>query len=189
MIDWLVLDDFLTEPRRAELRAALQEADSVAAVVYGGAQPGVDRRVRSVQALQVDEALRGSVVTLLDAARARIAAHFEVALERAEEPQFLRYVPGDFFVAHQDGNTGLVRADSEQRRISAVIFLNGKSAEPMEGTYGGGELVLHGRYPNFEERYPLPARPGSLVAFRSETTHEVTPVAHGNRYTIVSWYR
>jgi len=28
-----------------------------------------------------------------------------------------------------------------------------------------------------------------LVAFRSETTHEVTPVTHGERYSIASWFR
>ena len=31
--------------------------------------------------------------------------------------------------------------------------------------------------------------PGTLVAFRSETTHEVTPVTHGERFSIASWYR
>ncbi|MER9409217.1 2OG-Fe(II) oxygenase [Mesorhizobium sp. M0589] len=35
----------------------------------------------------------------------------------------------------------------------------------------------------------MPALPGSLVAFRSETTHEVTPVTCNERFTIVSWYR
>jgi predicted 2-oxoglutarate/Fe(II)-dependent dioxygenase YbiX len=35
----------------------------------------------------------------------------------------------------------------------------------------------------------MPALPGSLVAFRSETTHEVIPVTHGERFTVVSWYR
>ena len=31
--------------------------------------------------------------------------------------------------------------------------------------------------------------PGSLVTFRSETTHEVTPVTHGVRYTFATWFR
>jgi predicted 2-oxoglutarate/Fe(II)-dependent dioxygenase YbiX len=31
--------------------------------------------------------------------------------------------------------------------------------------------------------------PGMLIAFRAETTHEITPVTHGERYSIVSWYR
>jgi predicted 2-oxoglutarate/Fe(II)-dependent dioxygenase YbiX len=50
-------------------------------------------------------------------------------------------------------------------------------------------LTLHGSYPDYNVRHPVIGEPGTLVAFRSETTHEVTPVTHGQRYTIVSWYR
>jgi SM-20-related protein len=35
----------------------------------------------------------------------------------------------------------------------------------------------------------MPNAPGTLVAYRAETTHEVTPVTHGERFTIVSWFR
>lgn len=189
MIESLLLENVLDESTRESFLATLRAADSTAAVVYGGARPGVDARVRSTQTLNVDETLREAVRTMLDTVRPRIARHFSVTLERAEEPQFLRYVPGDFFVAHQDGNTGLVRDDSEHRRISAVVFLNASSDELRDGSYGGGQLVLHGRYPDLDKRYVIPASPGALVAFRSETTHEVTPVTHGQRYTIVSWYR
>ena len=38
-------------------------------------------------------------------------------------------------------------------------------------------------------KFHLRGEPGTLVAFRSETTHEVTPVTHGERYSIVSWFR
>jgi SM-20-related protein len=31
--------------------------------------------------------------------------------------------------------------------------------------------------------------PGTLIAFRSETTHEVTMVTHGLRYSIATWLR
>jgi SM-20-related protein len=30
--------------------------------------------------------------------------------------------------------------------------------------------------------------PGLLVAFRSDTVHEVLPVTHGERFTVVSWF-
>ena len=177
MIESLVLADFF-DP--APLLAVLRDAGSAAAGVYGAPQ-AVDRRVRSAQALQVDVPLRDRVRSLLAIAQPRLAEHFGVELSHAEEPQFLRYLPGDFFVAHQDGNTPVIHDDTRHRRISVVLFLNAE--------YGGGQLVLHGRYPDWEKRYPMPAHPGTLVAFRSETTHEVTPVTHGERYTIVSWYR
>lgn len=67
--------------------------------------------------------------------------------------------------------------------MSVVVFLSEESA------YSGGSLVLHGPYPDFEKRHPVPAAPGSLIAFPSETTHEVTPMTGGQRYTIVSWFR
>jgi SM-20-related protein len=38
-------------------------------------------------------------------------------------------------------------------------------------------------------RVTMPAAPGTLVAYRAETTHEVTPVTHGERFTIASWFR
>ena len=40
-----------------------------------------------------------------------------------------------------------------------------------------------------QERATATAQPGTLVTFRSETTHEVTPVTHGVRYTIATWFR
>jgi SM-20-related protein len=114
--------------------------------------------------------------------------HFGLPLGECEAPQFLRYRTGDFFVPHQDGNTPLVFDQSRFRKISAVIFLNQHSEEPLPETYGGGSLVLHGHYSGPALRVPIAAAPGLLVAFRSETTHEVTPITHGERCTIVSWY-
>ena len=115
--------------------------------------------------------------------------HFGVALAQCDPPQFLRYVTGDYFVAHQDGNTPLIHDDSRFRKVSIVIFLSRKTAAPQPESYGGGALVTHGTYAESYRRSELGAEPGSLVAFRAETTHEVTPVTHGERYTIVSWYR
>ena len=59
----------------------------------------------------------------LTAYREKIEEYFKVSLSGCEDPQFLRYRVGDFFVAHQDGNTGLVRLDTDRsRRISVSIF-------------------------------------------------------------------
>jgi SM-20-related protein len=94
----------------------------------------------------------------------------------------LRYGPGDYFVAHQDGNTGLVFDDSRHRRVSVSVFLN-------QDSYSGGALVFHGRYPDFDVRHAARASSGEAVFFRSEMTHEVLPVISGERFAIVSWYR
>jgi SM-20-related protein len=117
------------------------------------------------------------VVGLLDRSQGRIEAHFGRSLDGFDEPQFLRYGPGDYFVAHQDGNTPSVRDESRFRKVSVVIFLS------APGTFGGGSLVLHADPP-----LTLAPPPGTLVAFPSETTHEVLPITHGERLSIVSWY-
>src|SRR5436853_442568 len=82
-----------------------------------------------------------------------------------------------------------LRDASRFRKVSAVIFLSAPAPEPLPETYGGGELMLHGPYGSREPPVRADAQPGTLVAFRAETTHEVTPVTHGERFTIVSWYR
>jgi SM-20-related protein len=189
VIDWLTVEDFLDSPTRTELLSELRQTDAAQAGVYGGGVARVDKSVRSVGILRIGGAWRERVKALLADARPGIAGHFGVTLTTIDEPQFLRYEPGDFFVPHQDGNTPLIRDDSRYRLISVVIFLNPTSEEPSEDSYSGGSFVFHGQDADWEKRYVVPPAPGSLIAFRSETTHEVTPVTHGSRYSIVSWYR
>jgi len=93
-------------------------------------------------------------------------------------------------VAHQDGNTGLIRLPQEDRKVSVSIFLNQESATPESGEYGGGSLVFSNyRHEPEAQEFRLGGEAGMLVAFRSETTHEVKPVTHGERYAIVTWYK
>ena len=97
---------------------------------------------------------------------------------------------GGYFVAHQDGNTGLLRTERESRRVSLVVFLNTQAETPDAGAhdyYSGGSLVFHPR--GAGEPFGLAGEAGTLVAFRAETTHEVTPVTDGERFTIACWYR
>ena len=110
-------------------------------------------------------------------------------------PQFDLHIVIDFFDAnkcrksltHQDGNTGLINLDTDRtRRISITLFLNNQSAEQQSDTYDGGSLVFSDWRTG--SRHEVSGEAGTLVAFRSETTHEVTPVTCGERYAIVSWY-
>lgn len=179
MFELLRIPEFLDA---ASLVEELRAAAGTSATVYGHAERPVDTQVRRTTRVAVSPAMRDLVMTRLLATRDAIAAHFDTALGECEEPQFLRYEPGDFFVAHQDGNTPVMRDFTLARRISIVIFLNA-------GEYGGGSLVLHGRYPDYEARHVVEASPGMLAAFRSETTHEVTPVTDGVRFTIATWFR
>jgi predicted 2-oxoglutarate/Fe(II)-dependent dioxygenase YbiX len=182
VFDLLVIDDFFDAATCQRIVAELRAANAEAATVYGTSAGGaVQPRVRSVRRVDVSPELHELVSRRFLERKPEIARHFAVNLDACEPPQFLRYEPGDFFVAHQDGNTPLVRDETRLRRVSIVVFLN--------AGYEGGVLTLHGSYPDYNVRHPIVANPGALVAFRSETTHEVTPVTEGERFTIVSWYR
>jgi len=164
----------------------MKAAGGGAATVYGSTVSGtIDESVRRTFRVKPSNETVALVIQKLLVLKGAIEKHFDVVLKECEEPQFLRYREGDFFVAHQDGNTGLLRLDTEQRLISTVIFLSRECESPEAGAYAGGSLVLS----NLRERFRVAAEPGMLVAFRSETTHEVTPVTHGERYSIASWYR
>lgn len=190
MIELLEINDFLDAATQRIILAEIRTGANAAATVYGKESGGtVEPLVRKVSRVDVSSETRKLVSELLLAYMEKIEKHFGVTLNECEEPQFLRYQAGDFFVAHQDGNTPLIYDETRFRKISIVIFLNAQSAESQPGTYQGGELVFHGGFPNYSYRRTAEPQAGNLVAFRAETTHEVTPVSGGERYTIVSWYR
>jgi SM-20-related protein len=174
-----------------EMITELSRVPDDLATVYGlGASGSVDQRVRKATKLMPSAETVDLVTRRLSMVREEIGTHFGINLTSSEDPQFLRYRPGDFFVAHQDGNTGLVLSEREQsRKISIVIFLNRQSESSEVGSYGGGSLVFTEWRPDrIRGQYALTGKAGMLVAFPSETTHEVVPITRGDRYSIASWF-
>jgi SM-20-related protein len=185
--DLFIVKDFLAPDVCRQVVAELNVAPADAATVYGRTTAAdVDRSVRQTLRLRPADAIVQLTTTRLLDQQPVLEKHFGVSVLECEEPQFLRYRVGDFFVAHQDGNTGLLRLDTERRRISLVVFLSRESESVEPDTYCGGSLV----FTNFNggRKHTVRGEPGTLVAFRSETTHEVTPVTNGERYSIVSWF-
>jgi SM-20-related protein len=188
MEDLFVERGFLDEPTLAEVLAAVRASQGRPATVYGRDDSGeVDTLMRRTTRLspppEVEELVRRLLLSRMNA----VEEQFGSGVRELEEPQFLRYEAGDYFVAHQDGNTGMLRSEREERKVSAVIFLNSRSDTPGPDVYGGGSLLFHPR--GASEPFRPTAEAGTLVAFRAETTHEVEPVTHGERFTIASWYR
>lgn len=186
--DLHLVEGFLDPETCRQLIAEMRRSPASPAVTYGQGGPGsVNERVRKVESLMPSKETVEQVRRRLKDYREKVGEHFGISLSSCEEPQFLRYRVGDFFVAHQDGNTGLLLLDTDRsRRISVSIFLNRQSETPEKGAYCGGSLVFSDWRAGKE--FGLDGETGTLVAFRSETTHEVIPVTHGERYSIVSWY-
>ncbi|HEX7296463.1 MAG TPA: 2OG-Fe(II) oxygenase [Pyrinomonadaceae bacterium] len=189
--DLLIEPNFLSESICQNIIGEANNDASVRATVYGRTDSGsVDERVRKTSRLSVSREMVQLVINRLLEYKPSVEQHFQVPLRDCEEPQFLRYDVGDFFVAHQDGNTGLIRLASDaDRRISIVIFLNPQNDEPSAQGYSGGSLKFSDYRKAAVDAFSMPVETGLLVAFRSELTHEVTPVTRGIRYSIASWYR
>jgi predicted 2-oxoglutarate/Fe(II)-dependent dioxygenase YbiX len=190
LIELLEIEHALDAAALDRIREEMRTVGGDPATVLGAApEQRATSSARRATQVGISDATSAEVKRLLELHQPRIAAHFGRQLDGFEEPQFLRYGPGDYFVAHQDGNTPLVHDRSRFRRVSVVIFLSEQSEEPRPDTFCGGSLVLHGPYSEPARQVPLAPAPGTLVAFPSEMTHEVTPITHGERLSIVSWYR
>lgn len=186
--DLFIAKQFLDPNTCAAIVAEMSAAQGDPATVYGRTTTGsIDQNVRQTLRIRPSSATVELIERRLWELKAVVEKHFEVVLSEREDPQFLRYREGDFFVAHQDGNTGLLRLDTERRRVSTVLFLSNESETPQDGAHCGGSLVFTDLRSGSKSR--VVGEPGMLIAFRAETTHEITPVTHGERYSIVSWYR
>ena len=131
MIDTFEAKSFLSPAECAGLRAELRQAAGSQATVLsrdpgGEVKPLVRRSTRMRVPARTAEQITARLMQQTDALEQR----FGHALSSCEPPQFLRYLPGDFFVAHQDGNTPLihrqfalpqgVRGDLPQRGLAGA---------------------------------------------------------------------
>jgi SM-20-related protein len=183
----LTVRDFFDAKTCRALIEEMRHSPVNAALTYGKGEGIVDERVRRVRQVSMSSKSTRYVIGRLAEYRKNLEHHFDIKLGACEPPQFLSYGVGDFFVAHQDGNTRLINLETDRmRRISITIFLNEQSVDQHGDTYCGGALVFSDWRTG--ARHEVSGKSGMLVAFRSETTHEVTIVTSGERYAIVSWY-
>ncbi len=185
--------EFLTEEDCRALRDEIARASiSPATVREEGSEYGVDEGRRKTRWAEVSEEASGLVVDRLLSLLPEVTERLGVEVSEVQRPQFLQYREGDFFRRHRDSNQGAAAAKfARERRVSAVVFLNGESPDPAPDSYGGGALTLYGLMDDGAGGaigLPVTGETGSLIAFPSDMVHEVTPVSHGERYTVVSWF-
>jgi len=168
------IDHFLTADECALLRELMRAAPAGGATVARGStgEYRLDEAFRRTRRVEVGIEAEREFVTRLESIRDAAAEHFGVKLSETERPQFLMYREGDFFMRHADRD----RAGTNRRAVSIIVFLN--------HDYTGGELKFFG------EDAAIAVQPdeGQLIAFRSDTPHEVTSVTSGERFTVVSWF-
>lgn len=163
-------------------------SDQPAHVARVGEQSVTNERIRSTKILPMDEKVADEIGQRLDTLPPLLSQHFDLTITGRENPQFLRYRQGDFFQPHQDrheDNRGYVA----KRLITTVTFINDPSDERRG--YEGGELLIYGLFTDpqlLADAVPVFPAAGTLIAFRPEMVHEVTPVLNGERFTLATWF-
>lgn len=180
------LDAALCEELRREMAAASSHPSTVAEE----AADAVDEGYRKTVSAEVSDATKSLVRNRLEELKPLLERHYQTSLNGCQPPQFLRYREGDYFRAHADREEEGPDYVTE-RRLSAVVFLNGESDGSEPGSYSGGALTFFGLMgdPRGDALgFPLVGEAGLLITFNANTVHSVTPVTRGERYTIVTWF-
>lgn len=95
-----------------------------------------------------------------------------------ERLRFLKYVPGQYFKPHYDGE--YERDDlSERSFVTVQIYLNGE-----DGLVGGETTFLRDRGPWEEKMNAVGPRTGRVVIFEHEILHEGSKIFSGVKYVI-----
>jgi SM-20-related protein len=183
-----VARDFVDCQTCADLCAEMRSAQSSQSYIIRDGIEMVDRGSRSTKDVKISKATRAFVKERLVSVKPQIEKHFALRLDDCEPPSFLLYREGDFFRQHKDKHES---NSTLNRQVSIVIFLNSQSEGSDPQSYCGGHLTLFGlvkdeRWKHYG--FSLIGEAGLMIAFRSDTVHEVKSVTRGERQTIVSWY-
>ena len=184
---------FLDAKACAGLRREIAGATAVSVTVgEEGGTFGVDESYRKTRRVDVSSAASSLVTERLLGLRDEISETVGADVSGIQDPQFLVYRKGDFFRMHRDRDPAQdAPRFAGERRVSAVLFLNGESADPVPDTHSGGALTLYGLIDDGRGGMvglPVTAETGSVIAFPSDMAHEVKPVTRGERYSVVSWF-
>jgi len=142
----------------------------------------VDEAIRRSLSVDVPADRDAEIVSYFQSLKPALESRFDVTLSAVEPPHYLIYKPGAFFAPHRD-RPGAENPELSNRKVSVVLFLN--------TGFEGGALTFYGMIDGKDwqdKGFACEPAPGLVIAFRSDTLHEVTPVTSGERFTIVSWF-
>ncbi|KAF9971399.1 hypothetical protein BGZ73_005663 [Actinomortierella ambigua] len=98
-----------------------------------------------------------------------------------ERFRFLKYLPGDSFMPHYDGEYRRTDGSGEVSKVTIQIYLNrdcvGGETSFLEEKMGGNDAV---------KRVRVKPTPGQVLIFEHPLLHEGSPVLDGVKYTIRS---
>jgi predicted 2-oxoglutarate/Fe(II)-dependent dioxygenase YbiX len=191
-IGFFVDAEFLDAERVKQIIVKSASGAGQPAGVISGGESVVDTTVRLVDEISMPIKMQSYVRSRLDLLKPLLEKHFKTTLQGAEDPVCLAYRAGSFYKPHRDVSSNTHDPEFVRHRsITAIVFLNAETENGAHGSYSGGSVAFYGvmKFPGWEDYgVSLKGREGLLVAFPSDTLHEVQPVTAGTRSTIVTWF-
>jgi predicted 2-oxoglutarate/Fe(II)-dependent dioxygenase YbiX len=184
------IPEVLSADSRATLLGALASAPGEPTAPYSPATMQRERDpsfVSSLTSFGTSE-MRRLVEDAVDAVLPRLERFWERPLELNPELHFLTYRTGGYIRPHKDVIVPTLDAHASrvappakirERLVVFSIFLN--------DDFEGGEFSLVPGFP--VPPYLVEARPGTMLAFRSDLGHGVRTVTAGTRYSVTGWLR
>jgi predicted 2-oxoglutarate/Fe(II)-dependent dioxygenase YbiX len=187
--------EFLSPGECADLRGLASASKAAEATIYRDGEIHLDEETRKTLDVKLIAPMQLDVERRMSELSPALERHFGLELDGHDNFHWLMYRAGDFFRLHADvAPAGTIEESGPFRNlalraVSVVVFLNhpNSSDEPYEG----GSLSLYGlmKTPGAKDfGFPVDAETGLLVAFPSDTLHEVSPITGGKRYTLVTWF-
>jgi SM-20-related protein len=181
---------FLHPDECARLRAEARDAPAQDANVVSGPDVVVDLDYRRTRRAELRLETESTLGSRFEALIPRVAKTLDVKISRMQQVQLLVYRPGDFFAVHPDNSERTGVPDFlRERSVSVLVFL-GHEGVP-QGEDAGGDFLFHELLPGQRAKqraFAVAPEPGKLIAFPARTLHEVRPVLHGVRYSLVTWF-
>jgi SM-20-related protein len=183
----LVIRDFLDAEFCARICRRSSSSARAPARVAVGRQSATDRKVRRANYVRLPPYDRSILRKRMLSVLPGLARGFGLRVRGMQRVQILSYRRGDFFKVHSDNsNRPETRAFIKRRKLSLILFMNRGGSARNKHDYSGGNLHLY-EVKKRGAAVAVTGEPGMLVAFRSTTLHEVTPIRSGERLTAVSW--
>ncbi|KAF9921121.1 hypothetical protein FBU30_008884 [Linnemannia zychae] len=115
-----------------------------------------------------------------------------------ERLRFLKYLPGDQFAPHMDGEYRRTDGSGEVTKITIQFYLNGSEDDALSNYQGhgvplkGGETTFlsekyygkHDVKANDKDRVPVTCKTGQVLIFQHDLVHEGSPVEQGCKYVV-----
>jgi SM-20-related protein len=183
-----VKEAFLDDALLRQVRQAIADdaGDPAEVLDVGNDALRVSAEVRRVWDVTLPGALEEAVLDRLESLRDEFERWCQRPLERCHGLAALRYPTGAFYRTHRDASGHADALGLHRRAVSVVVFVN--SGEGHAGAeFSGGTLRLHELVDGDDDGLDVSPEAGTLVAFPSSLLHEVTPVEHGERYSLVAW--